>query len=307
MDGGDQTTSQTTTVDYPDWIKQYLTPVLERGMSTFNQGAPSVYPGATYANFTPNQVQGQDYLTNFADAFSSTTQPATDAWTSALSGENPYAKYMQGGNPYLDTNVRNTLGSMADVFNTSVMPGIRDEALAAGQPIGAGYSTYDKGVQLGTDALTKNMGQVASAMYGNAYETDMNRLLAGEQMGQENLIKGLSLTPSMVSSMMIPGDIYSSVGGQQQNMNQQGIDEAMMRYYYPYTADVNNLSTFANMFSGMSPGANSSTTTTMPSANTGMQAIGSGLMGYGLASAFPAMGINPYLMGGAMAMPYLFS
>ena len=83
--------------------------------------------------------------------------------------------FKPGQNPYLDSMYDSAAKRVTNTFNTDVMQGIRDEALAAGQNIGGGESTYVKGIDQGTKNLSNALGDMAASMYGNAYAQDMSR------------------------------------------------------------------------------------------------------------------------------------
>lgn len=296
--------STTSTVNFPSWLEPYIKQVAGSGENLFNQGVPAPYSGTGVAGFTPEQLTSQRSALSFADSYGEKNQPTMDALNKGLTVTNPYSKYLENGNPYLDKMVNTAQKGMADVFNTDVMRNIRDEAIGTGQQIGAGQSTYTQGLDAGTKNLTKSMGDVATNMYGAAYEGDMNRQLQGEGMGLDTMIKSLSMSPGIMAGNLTPSNIYGAVGTEKQSMNQAGINEAIKKWYEPYSSNMNWLKDFSGLFTGMSPGG-TTTTTDNSSNNPFMQALGSGGMGYGMASL---MGMsNPGVMAAMMAAPALMN
>jgi hypothetical protein len=72
-------------------------------------------------------------------------------------------------NPYLQDQANNISANMTRNFNTSVMPGINQGAMAAG---GFGGSRQGIAQGLGMRGLNDSIGQAQTNLYSNAYNTD---------------------------------------------------------------------------------------------------------------------------------------
>jgi len=233
-DGG----GTTTTEDPWSGQQPYLLDVYGQAQQQSQQQPYQYFGGQTYADFNPYQQQGQELMQNYADtlrtggmdslfganeqllsganpmsgAFQAPMQQAAGVYQDQM---NPNINFnyspnapgasqgvlenmsMMGGssNPYLDQMVNKAQTSMADVFNTQVMPNIRQDAILGGQ---YGGSRQDLATNRGAEALMSGMGDIASSMYGGAYETGMNRSLSAAQsgLGYEGMMQGLNLQAS---------------------------------------------------------------------------------------------------------------
>lgn len=150
--------SSTTTQSIPDELKPLATAYADKAMSLSNE-AYNPYGGDRYADLNSWQNQGLGAMADRALSGSATIDNA----------ESELNKIIQGGqtNPYLDQMVSKAQDSVRSQFNTG--------AVNSG-------SFGNSGLQ---EQFQKGLGDVATQMYGNAYETDRNRQMQGIGMAQQ--------------------------------------------------------------------------------------------------------------------------
>ena len=154
--GGGQTS--TTTQSIPDELKPlasaYTTKAINLGNTSY-----SPYSGERYADLTGTQQMGLDAIQRRATEGSATVNNAEQALNTNIAGGQT--------NPYLDSLVAKAQDSVRSQFNTG--------AVNSG-------SFGNSGLQ---EQFQKGLGDVATDMYGAAYETDKNRQLQSIGMAQD--------------------------------------------------------------------------------------------------------------------------
>jgi len=210
------TQTSTTTTKPAEWQMPYLSYGASEAQKLY--GRPLLYyPGSTIAGFTPTQLQAQGLL----KARSLGGSPVTVAAQSEL------ARTLSGGylspesNPYLAGYVQKGL--------ESVLPSLDTSAVAAGR-----YGSGAWGQMRGRAAA-----DVASNIYGQAYESERNR-----QAGALQLAPGIAEMD--VSDLLRLG----AVGSEEQAMEQAKIDEAMNRWEFGQMEPWQRLTNLINLVSG---------------------------------------------------------
>jgi len=272
------------------------------------------------------------------------------------SGQNLQAMQTPGQNPYLDQMVNSAMGNVSKNFNENIMGNILSEAQGAGQNIGD--SGYIKNIKQGGEAALKQMGGIASGMYGNAYNQDMNRALSASQAGMgfegqgasrglqaagmgagfeqqqgqmgidaqrasdamrmqaagnvyggygqglgmsnQQQQAGMGMFGANQQAGMMPSQLYNQVGGQQMGMDQQAIDQAMQRYYYPQQSQQDMMNWYSGILSGAGGLGGTSTSSTTNGGNNLASGLGAGMGTYGMLAMNPAPA--PYAMAGGLGM-----
>lgn len=158
-----------------------------------------------------------------------------------------------------------------------------------------------------------DMGDIASQLYGGAFEGAQNRALSagqtygGMQSGALNralsaaglglgsaqgaygnaldaLMRGQALTPSAQQAGLFSGQVQQQIGGQRQGQEQLGIDEQMARHDFGQNAPWQNLMNYAGI---LQPGFNlgGTSTTSGPGPNRATGALGGAASGAALGTA----------------------
>lgn len=154
--GGKQTS--TSTQELPNELKPLATAYSSKAIDLGNQGYNPYY-GQRFAELNSTQNQALDMMQQRALNGSQTMDNAEEALNANI----------QGGqtNPYLDQMVGKAQDSVRSQFNTG--------AVNSG-------SFGNSGLQ---EQFANNLGDVATQMYGNAYETDRNRQMQSIGMAQQ--------------------------------------------------------------------------------------------------------------------------
>lgn len=154
--GGSQTS--TTTQEIPDELKPLARAYTQKAITLGNQSYQP-YTGDRYADLNAVQNQGIAQTIDRAVNGSQTINNAEQALNQQIQGGQ--------GNPYLDSMVQRAQDSVKSNFNTA--------AINSG-------SFGNSGVQ---EAYTKNLGDVASQMYGQAYDGDQARQMQAISMAPQ--------------------------------------------------------------------------------------------------------------------------
>jgi hypothetical protein len=189
---------------YQNYAPQYFPESTVAGISPYTSGATAQL--ANFGNspyYQQGAVAGRQAVDTFSRAQSAYTNPVTalgmgnaagvnNYLSSTLSGQNAvdpnaasagsvYGNYQQmvgqmTQNPQLDAMVNAAQTRTAQNFNEQVMPQISTNALANNA-----YGGSRQGIAegLAADRLQQQMGDIATGMYGQAYESGQNRALQG--------------------------------------------------------------------------------------------------------------------------------
>lgn len=171
--GGGAPQEQNTQRLIPDELKGAATAY--SGMVTDLARRPfQAYTGQGVADLNSMQTGAMNLIQNRALNGS----PVMDQANQTLTG------FMQGGqtNPYLDSMVKKAQGSVAEQFNTMTKPALDTAAVNSGS---FGNSGLQERMALQQKAAAQQMGDIATSMYGNAYNTD-----------QANKMQALSMAPT---------------------------------------------------------------------------------------------------------------
>lgn len=283
----------TTTVQQSDpWSG--IQPYLKSGYQQLDQAAsqiPSYYPGQTYANLTPEQMQSQQMQLGYA---SSPAMQGTIANSLGAANYGLNSVYDPQSNPVIQQYVQSVTRPLYEAYNEQVLPGIQDQAVAAG---GLGGSRQGVAQGIASRGLTNAVGDVSTGIYNNAYNT-----------GMDQQARMMALMPQTLGLGTMPGQIYGDVGAQNQQQAQLGINEDVNRYNFNQTAPYDRYSQYLNTLQG-TPWGGSSVTGPDPNASSGLsQAAGGALLGGGLAGMMGGFSMaNPWMLpavigGGALGL-----
>lgn len=158
MSGGGGSSKSTTTQEIPKELKPLASAYSDKALALSKQSY-NPYTGKRYEDLNQTQQQGLNMMQQRAIKGSGTVKNAESALNQII----------QGGqtNPYLDEMVGKAQDSVRSQFNTG--------AVNSG-------SFGNSGLQ---EQFADSLGDVASQMYGNAYETDRNRQMQGIGMAQQ--------------------------------------------------------------------------------------------------------------------------
>jgi len=219
--GGDQTS--TTSQELPAELKPLASAYANKAINLGNQSYQA-YGGDRYADLNAVQNQGLNQTVNRAMNGSQTVNNAEQALNQQIQGGN--------GNPYLDAQVQRAQDSVTSNFNTS--------AINSG-------SFGNSGVQ---EAYTKQLGDVASSMYGQAYEGDQSRQM-----------QAIGMAPTFGNQAYADADQLMNAGQVLQDQSQQDKDFGYQQYEENKNLPYEQLAAMSGVF-GSNLGSNATTKST---------------------------------------------
>lgn len=194
-----------TVAPQSDWTQQALGSLATYGQSPWNQqvlgaaaGSQGSLANAGNPNYNPVLAAGLNQLPQNLNYLSGVQQqgslsvpqaPPTDiqnlsTQTTPNTGTalNNQLTQTPGFNPYIDQLVNRTLQANTRNFNQSVLPQIDNQSQAAGA-----YGGSRQGVAQGLsiEGLTRNNADIASQIYSNQYNQDLNRQLQAAGLGAQ--------------------------------------------------------------------------------------------------------------------------
>lgn len=361
-----QPSSQTTTSNTTPWRAQqpYLKDLFKRAQVLQRKHRITPYSGDRVQNFDPRQRQAFGQMEGLAGTLSNDAQnlmgslgnlqgidPNSNLLTNQYLSQAPMAQYarmqamgrmgmptmsdyalsnmaMGGVNPYLQQNVEGALGQMSRHWRENIMPGIGDEAQAAGQ-YGSSRQAIAEGIA--GRGMGETMANTAAQMYGQAYESDAARRLqaaqALEQIQQGRVSQGLgaagqvgaglqegfgagldaqtralTLGPSAMQTRVMGPQMLRSVGDAYQQQAQAERNAQIDRYYEAKEEPWNRLAQYGALVAGGNYGSSTSSKVAQQQTmyrNPLMSALGGGMSGYAMGSM---AGFNPLLGAGLGAM-----
>lgn len=220
MSGGGGGGSSTTTTQIPDEMKPLANDFVRRATALSDTATP--YTGQRFAGLTGAQEQGLGMIENRAMQGSQLQQGAE----SALGGFfNPQ------GNPYLDSMVNRAQGNVL---------GNANQAAARSGSFG------NSGI---AEQAGKQMGEIATSMYGNAYAGD-----------RANALQAIGMAPGLSAAGYNDANQLLRAGQLRQDQAQQGMDFNFQQFQEQQNQPYKTLAAQAGVV-GAQPFGSSSTST----------------------------------------------
>lgn len=215
--GGESRTVQ----DIPPELKPLASKYASDAINLSNQ-AYTPFTGQRFADMNQTQMQGLDAITQRAMQGSQTVNNAETQLNDIIAGGNT--------NPYLDQMVGRAQDSVRSGFNTA--------AVNSGSFGNAGLA----------EQFQKGLGDVATSMYGNAYETDRGRQMQGIGMAQQFGNQAYTDAGQLLNAGQI-----------MQDQQQQGLDFGYQQFQERQNDPYKKLAAMSGVF-GSFPGQSSTTT-----------------------------------------------
>lgn len=233
--GGGEGTS-TTTQNIPEELKPLAKKYASDAINLSNR-AYTPYNGQRYADTNMTQNLGIGMIQNRALNGSQTINNAENALNQNIAGGQT--------NPYLDSLVSKAQGSVVDQFNNMTKPQTESAMVNSGSFGNAGLQQLMQNQQ---KAATQQMGDIATSMYGQAYETDKNR-----QMQSIGMAQGFGNQAYQDASQLM------NAGNFQQDQKQQNLDFNYQQFQDWQNDPYKKLAAMSGVF-GSFPGQSSTTT-----------------------------------------------
>lgn len=219
MSGGSSGGSSTTVQSIPDELKPLASEFTARAMRLSDNYSP--YGGQRFADLNGTQQRGLGMIESRAG------QPGVLG-----QAEGALGGFMKGGtNPYLDAMVNRAQGN--------VMANANGAAVRSGSFGNSGIA----------EAAAKQMGDVATTMYGNAYAGD-----------RANQLQAIGMAPGLDAAGYNGANQLLRAGQIRQDQQQQGLDFNYQQFQEAANLPYRNLAAQAGVF-GAQPYGSSSTTT----------------------------------------------
>ncbi len=228
------------------------------GSSTTSSGLdPRLYPLVDTFTSQAQQVANAPWQAYSGDRFAGMNSDQSSALDmirqqsqSGVQGqaEGALGSFLQGGqtNPYLDQMVSKAQQSVADTYNNNVRPNQVQAAVNSGSFGNANLATS----QANQDKqLQESLGNVATQMYGSAYNTD-----------QANKLSALGLSPSIQQAGYTNAGQLLNAGNVQQQQAQDQADFAYQQFQDQQNDPYKKLQTMSGVFG--TPGFQTQTTKT---------------------------------------------
>jgi len=219
VSGGGGGGSSTTTQSIPSELKPLATAYTDKAIGLGSQPFQP-YGGQRFADLNDTQTQGLDMVRNRAVNGSATMNNAEGALNQIIGGQS---------NPYLDAMVNKAQGNVLGNANA-----------AAGRSGSFGNSGI-------AEAAARQMGDVATSMYGGAYEAD-----AGRRM------QALGMAPTFGNAAYQDAGQLLNAGQVQQDQDQQGLDFGYQQFQEAQNKPYKDLAAMSGVF-GSNLGSTSTT------------------------------------------------
>lgn len=264
--------NQTTRTEPPKYQLPYLQDSLSRAQNEYNRTSG----GNTVAPFSPETLQAFQGITARATGGSDLTRGAQSLAQNTLSGG------FLGSNPYTQQ-----LGQFSDASNPQLDNTFNRAALATQNQLASQFARSGRNVEASEGLRSQQLNDLATGIYGNAYESDQNRALQalGMQQGaydseRTRQMQALGMAPGLAQQDYFDLGQLANVGAQREMQDQRMMDQPGQ-----------SLDDYIRRISG-----NMGQTTITPTyQNRGAGLLGGALAGAQLGSIFP--GVGPVLGG----------
>ena len=222
MSGGGGGGTSTTTQNIPDELKPLATAYTNKAIDLSNQGY-TPYSGQRFADQNSMQTNAMQMISDRAQNGDQTgiMGNATNTLNQML-GDNT--------NPYLDQMVNRAMGSVMLNYNTA--------AINSGSFGNSGLA----------EQYQRNLGDVATQMYGNAYNTD-----------QANKLQALGMAQQYGNQAYTDAEQLMRAGQTQQDESQKQYDYGYQNYLDEQALPYKQLAAMSGVF-GSNLGGSSTTT-----------------------------------------------
>lgn len=311
--GGDQVTTQ------EPWEGQqpYLRDLFRQAQNIYRSGyGQQYYPGQQVAQFSPytqaglqgmgmfgtqqspqQQAMGQYMMGGMMDPYGQAglgmdyvggpVTPGGGFGESTQPGGGSPTPYFSG-NPHLDAMVNTAIGRAGEGIREEVMPGLHATFGGAGRTGGGIHQQMSENV---ARDFGRTAGEMASDMYGRAYETGMDRDLERRRLGANIGYQAASMAPQYQQMQQNQLDQLLRAGALTEDQAQRMIDAERAEFDFYQQAPWQALGQYGNIVQGMPGGYG---TTTAPGREQGSRLSGA----IGGAMAGSSFGVPGMILGG---------
>lgn len=255
MSGGNDTSTSTTTA--PQWATDYAQNFL--GQSKQVADLPyNGYSGQTVAQMNPFQVQGYNAQAARAVQGSPVNDAASGELQKTLNGS-----YLNS-NPYLAKQYDSAARGITDNYNQSVVPQLTALDARSGSFGNSGVASATGTAQ---GQLAKNLGDVATNLYGNDYANERNRMQTA-----------VSQAPTSANQDYVDASALQNAGTAFNAQDQANLTDQYQRFQQANNYPKDQLATLGK---GLGFNYGSTTSQSAPATSPWATAIGTGASLYG--------------------------
>jgi hypothetical protein len=204
--GSSRNQTTTTTTEPPAYLRPYLEQGMNEARSLYSQGASQYYPGDTVVGFSPETLDALQMQTDRARAGSPVLGAARDYATRTLAGggaptfgggsnpyaspvatgngSNPYATSVYSGgpaNPYATNNYTEAQNDYGAARNPALDAMFNKAADATQTRLSSDFAGSGRNIAASRPARAEELENLATTIYGGAYENERNRGLEASQ------------------------------------------------------------------------------------------------------------------------------
>lgn len=216
MGGGSTTNTQVTEQALPENQQQNVDALLRGALQYFKSGGRTFYPGDLIADFTPEQLAGQQSMLDFAGG------GGQDLVNQAIAGN---AFFMDPNNIFNPQNVPGFKGSEEALtrgytqnLTENILPYVRGGATSTGQ---FGGSPSGIGQALAVERSNKGLSDSLANLYLGAYG-----------QGLDTFNQSLNRAPGLFGLGLAPGQVQAGVGDVRQGQQQREIEADVARHEF---------------------------------------------------------------------------
>lgn len=233
--GGGGGGTSTTTQEIPVELKPLATKYTQQAMD-ISARPYTPFTGQRYASLNPTQNLGIGMVQDRALTGSPTMRGAEAGLNQFIAGGNT--------NPYLDSLVGKAQQSVVDRFNNMVKPQIESSMVRSGS---FGNEGLNQLMQNQQKAAAEQMGDIATQMYGNAYNTD-----------QANRMQAIGMAPTFGNAAYYDASQLLNAGQLQQDQAQRNLDFGYQQFMEGQNKPYKDAAMMAGVF-GSNLGGSSTT------------------------------------------------
>lgn len=242
-------------------LQPYLQSGFQRAENLYQTGGPQYFPGSTVAQFGDTTNQALGAYKNIATAGNPITQPTQNMLAGTLNGDYLHPE----SNPYLQGMFDDAASAVTRQYREAVAPSIQAQFAASGR---TGSGLYANAMDSSRDTLSRNLGGMASNIFGGNYQNERNRQL-----------QAASLAPQTAQMSYLDANQLLNVGELEDTKSQQNITDDFNRYMFDQERPFDNLARYQGFLGGNYGSQNSQEQYTPSGWQTG---LGIGLTGLGV-------------------------
>lgn len=211
--------------------KPHLQTVFSEAWKNY-QKPPQYYPGATYTPFSNATNDALNAVEARARGGSSLLDTARSQMEATARGD--FLK--PDSNPYLQGQYNAAVRPMVENFQTAIAPGIASSALTKGR---YGSQAYNNQQAQAQDTLGRNLGEVATNLWGQNYQNERSRMATAA-----------AAAPEFAQADYADAAQLANVGAAREGQAGLELQDAINRWNFNEQAPWANLANYQNMIQG---------------------------------------------------------